>query len=59
MYDATYEEICQLQERLYREKGITQEELNLHKYAGLTYREIEGIVITAKPKAKKSESEVK
>ena len=42
MYDATYEQICSLQRLLLRH-GITQDDLNLDKFAGLTYSELRSI----------------
>ena len=51
-YDAGYYEIQELQAELSSE-GITKEELNLDDYAGLTYRELKGIVQAAVASKKK------
>lgn len=53
-YDAGYYEIQELQAELSSE-GITKEELNLDDYAGLTYRELKGIVQTAVARKKKAQ----
>ena len=46
MYDATYEQIQALQTKL-ELYGISKEQLNLDNYAGLTKRELNGIVNAA------------
>lgn len=53
-YDAGYYEIQELQAEL-RSEGITKEELNLDDYAGLTYRELKGIVQAAVARKKKAQ----
>lgn len=53
-YDASYYEIRELQAELSSE-GITKEELNLDDYAGLTYRELKGIVQAAVARKKKKD----
>lgn len=46
MYDADDYEINLLQDELAK-NGISQDQLNLCNYAGLTYRELRGIVNVA------------
>ena len=54
MYDASYEQIKYLQ-NLLAENGISQDELNLDNYAGLTYRELKSICdVAIKRKEKKA-----
>lgn len=43
MYDAEYYEIQELQKKLAK-NGISKEQLDLDNYAGLTRRELDGIV---------------
>lgn len=39
-FDATDYEIQRLQEKIYSESGVTQEEFDLGDYVGLTYGEL-------------------
>lgn len=54
MYDADWYEIEELQRKLVR-SGISKEQLDLSNYAGLTRRELEGIVNAAISRKKKKE----
>ena len=54
MYDADYYEIQELQQKL-KQNGISKEQLDLSNYAGLTRRELEGIVNAAIARKKKKE----
>lgn len=54
MYDASYEQIQQLQSELLR-NGITKEQVNLDNLAGATYRELKGVVNAAIAAKKKKE----
>lgn len=54
MYDADWYEIEELQRKLVR-SGISKEQLDLSNYAGLTRRELEGIVNAAIARKKKKE----
>lgn len=56
MYDADWYEIKELQGKL-EQNGISKEQLNLDQYAGLTYRELSGIVESAIASKKKELTE--
>lgn len=56
MYDATYAEICALQYALARH-GISKDELNLEKYAGLTFNELRSICESAIKRKERKEGE--
>lgn len=58
MYDATYEQICDLQREL-AAAGISQEECNLDNLAGCTYSELKSVVKAAIARKKKREAESK
>lgn len=56
MYDAEWYEIEELQKKLAKH-GISKEQLDLDNYAGLTRRELEGIVNSAIAHKKKKEAQ--
>ena len=56
MYDAEWYEIEELQKKL-AQNGISKEQLDLDNYAGLTRRELEGIVNSAIARKKKKEAQ--